>query len=62
MRGGGPIKGDLESIKKEFTEVLTKARGEQGAILRKNAEEVAAKLRMEKDESADAVIKELASI
>ncbi len=61
-RGGGPISGDLEIVKKEFEDILTKARGPEGAELRKNAEEVAVQLRAEKDGRADEVIKDLASI
>jgi len=61
-RGGGPISGDIEDVKKEFRDVFTKATGSEGAALRKNVEDVAVGLRAERDGRADGVIKELAFI
>ncbi|PMD38695.1 glycosyltransferase family 1 protein [Hyaloscypha variabilis F] len=61
-RGGGPIKGDLEDVKKEMRDVLTKANGAEGAVLRKNAENLAVELREERYGRADVVIRELAEI
>ena len=61
-RGGGPIKGDLEDVKKEMRDVLTKAKGAEGAVLRKNTENLAVKLRGERYGRADVVIRELAEI
>jgi hypothetical protein len=61
-RGGGEISGDIEDVKKEFRDVFMKARGAEGEVVRKNAEEVAVKLREERDGRADEVIRELAFI
>lgn len=61
-RGGGPISGDVEEVEKEMREVFMKARGPEGEVLRKNAEDVAVQLRVERDGRADGVIRELASI
>lgn len=36
----GPIEGTVESVEKEFRDVLAKARGEDGAIRRANASKI----------------------
>lgn len=46
----------------EFKDVFSKVRGEEGMVLRKNAEELAVELRKERDGRAEMVIAELASI
>ena len=61
-RGGGVIKGEVEDVKREMRDVLTKARGKEGEVVRKNVEAMAKLLREERDGRADAVIKELAEI
>lgn len=60
MRTGQPIKGDLESVKKEFGEVFAKARGAEGERIRNNVKALAMELWEEKNGRADEVIKELA--
>ncbi|RDW59520.1 hypothetical protein BP6252_12607 [Coleophoma cylindrospora] len=60
LRGGAPVVGDDESVKKEFREVFTKAFGEEGKVIRQNVEELARQLREERDGKADEVIKEFA--
>ena len=62
LRGGGPIVGDNESVRQEFREVFTKARGREGEELRANAKTLAEQSRMERDGRADHVIRERASI
>ncbi|RDW65261.1 hypothetical protein BP5796_09953 [Coleophoma crateriformis] len=59
LRGGAPILGDDESVKKEFREVFTKAFGEEGEVIRQNVEELSRQLREERDGKADEVIREL---
>lgn len=61
-RGGGEIKGDVEDVKREMREILTKASGEEGEVVRRHAEDVAVKLRQERDGRADQVIRKLAEI
>ncbi|CZR66912.1 uncharacterized protein PAC_16813 [Phialocephala subalpina] len=62
MRTGQPINGDLESVKEEFEDVFTKARGVEGERIRENVEALAVELRKERDGRADSVIKELAFV
>lgn len=61
MRGGGPIVGDDSSMKQEFKDVFTKARGREGSILRDNAQALAVQLQVERKGKADSVIRQLAS-
>jgi hypothetical protein len=61
-RGGGEITGEIREVGKEMEDVLSKARGTEGAILRKNAESIAIKLRDERDGRADWAIRELAEV
>ncbi len=62
LRGGGPIIGDDSSVKHEFRDIFTKAREREGSILRENAEAMAVQLQAERKDTADAVIRQLASI
>ncbi|MCJ1398745.1 hypothetical protein MMC11_001946 [Xylographa trunciseda] len=60
MRGGPPIVGDDASVEAELRDVFSKARGEEGVVLRRNAEALAVQLRDERDGRADAVVRQLA--
>ncbi|MCJ1391936.1 hypothetical protein MMC18_004803 [Xylographa bjoerkii] len=55
MRGGPPIVGDDASVEAELRDVFSKARREEGVVLRRNAEALAVQLRAERDGRADAV-------
>lgn len=61
-RGGGPISGDIEAVKREMRDVFTKAKEAEGTALRKNTETIALKLREERKDRAKAVVNELAWI
>ena len=60
MRGGPPIVGDDASVEAELRDVFLKVRGEEGEVLRRNAEALAVQLRHERDGSAAAVVRQLA--
>ncbi|MCJ1438144.1 hypothetical protein MMC27_007531 [Xylographa pallens] len=60
MRGGPPIVGDDASLEAELRDVVSKVRGDEGALLRRNAEALAVQLREERDGRADAVVRQLA--
>lgn len=62
MRTGKPISGDIKSVREEFRDVLSRARGPEGLRMRENAQALAVRLRAEKDGKADAVIRELALV
>ncbi|MCJ1382123.1 hypothetical protein MMC17_005235 [Xylographa soralifera] len=59
MRGGPPIVGDDASVEAELREVISKGRGEESVVLRRNAEALAVQLRDERDGRADAVVRRL---
>jgi hypothetical protein len=61
-RGGGDIRGDIEDVKKEMRDILSKAREAEGELIRKNAEYIAEQLKNERDGKADDVIRELAAV
>jgi hypothetical protein len=61
-RGGGAISGHIEDVEKEMRDILIKTRGVEGAVLRKNVDNLTVKLREERDGRADVVIRELAEI
>ena len=61
-RGGEAIQGDVEAVKREMKDILTKAMGAAGTVLRKNAEIISVKLREERDGRAQEVVKDLAGI
>ena len=54
--------GDIAAVKNELREVLSKARGPEGAVLRGNAKKMAAELRDERANRNSAVTKQLAQI
>ncbi|MCJ1323030.1 hypothetical protein MMC15_008381 [Xylographa vitiligo] len=60
MRGGPPIVGDDASVEAELRDVFLKVRGEEGEVLRRNAEALAVQLRHMRDGSAAAVVRQLA--
>lgn len=62
MRGGTPVTGEIDSIKKEFVDLLRKTAGPEGAVLRENALEISAQLKAERDAGCDATLKELTLI
>ena len=62
MRTGKPISGDIKSVREEFRDVLSKARGPEGLRMQENAQAVATHLRAERDGKAEAVIKRLALV
>lgn len=62
MRTGKPISGNPESVKQEFGEILDKAFGPGGDVIRKNAQEVAKELRAERDGRAESKLRELSML
>ena len=62
MRGGPPIVGDDASVEAELRHVVSKVRGDEGAVLRRNAEALAVQLREERDGRADDVVRQLAGV
>jgi UDP-glucoronosyl and UDP-glucosyl transferase len=61
-RGGGAISGKLEDVEREFRDVFKKAKGREGEVVRGNVEAMASRLREERDDGADGVIRELAAV
>ena len=61
-RGGEAIQGDIEAVKREMKDVLSKAKGTEGKVLRENAETIAVQLKEERDGKAKRVVQELAEI
>ena len=54
--------GDISAVKNELREVLSKARGPEGAVLRRNAKKMATELRDERENRNSDVTKQLAQI
>ena len=61
-RGSGAIKGDIGAVRREMKDVMAKAKGAEGTVLRKNTERIAIKLREERDSGAEGFVKDLAEI